>query len=72
MTTRQRRVIEALESQLAEERGNAAKERERFMAILAEEQRKAAEERRQLLATIEALSERLAEGRNGEGESVSE
>lgn len=52
MTTRQRRVIEALEHQLAEERekaaeerGKAAEERERFMAILTEERQKAAEER---------------------------
>ena len=52
MTTRQRRVIEALENQLAEERERAAEERERaaeererFAAILAEERERAAEER---------------------------
>ncbi len=52
MITRQRKAIEALEQQLAEERQKAseerqksAEERERFTAILAEEQRKSAEER---------------------------
>lgn len=54
MTTRQRKVIEALEHQLAEERERAAEERER-----------AAEERQQLLASIENLTERLAEQQNG-------
>ena len=56
MTTRQRRVIEALENQLAEERERAAEERER-----------AAEERRQLLAAIESLTERLAGQQNSDG-----
>ena len=56
MTTRQRRVIEALENQLAEERERAAEERER-----------AAEERRQLLDTIESLTERLAGQQNSDG-----
>ena len=68
MITRERKAREAaerarleLEQQLAEERERVAEERER-----------AAEERRQLLATIETLSERLAEGRNGERETASE
>ena len=68
MITRERKAREAaerarleLEQQLAEERERAAEERER-----------AAEERKQLLATIETLSERLAEGRNGERETSSE
>ena len=60
MTTRQRRVIEALENQLAEERERAAEERERFMAILAEEQRKAAEER-------ERAAEERVKGCRGKG-----
>ena len=50
MITRQRKVIEALEHQLAEERERSADERER-----------AAGERRQLLAIIESLTERLSE-----------
>ena len=61
MTTRQRKVIEALEHQLAEERERAAEERERA----AEERERAAEERQQLLATIENLTERLTEQQNG-------
>ena len=75
MITRERKAREAaerarleLEQQLAEERERAAEERERA----AEERERAAEERRQLLATIETLSERLAEGRNGERETASE
>ena len=63
MTTRQRKVIEALEHQLAEERERSAEERERA----AEERERAAEERRQLLATIESLTERLSEQQNGGG-----
>ncbi len=59
--TRQRKVIEALEHQLAEERERAAEER----ANAAEERERAAEERRQFLATIESLTERLSEQQNG-------
>jgi uncharacterized protein YlxW (UPF0749 family) len=61
MITRQRKVIEALEYQLAKERERAAEEREQA----AEERERAAEERRQLLSTIETLTERLAERQNG-------
>ena len=68
MTTRQRKVIEALEHQLAEERERSAEERERAAEErerAAEERERAAEERRQLLATIESLTERLSEQQNG-------
>ena len=68
MITRQRKVIEALEHQLAEERERAAEERERAAEErerAAEERERAAEERQQLLATIENLTERLTEQQNG-------
>ena len=61
MITRQRKIIEALEHQLSEERERAAEEREHA----AQERAHAAEERRQLLATIESLTERLSEQQNG-------
>ena len=76
MTTRQRKLIEALEHQLTEERERAAEEREQAAERAAEEREQAAEraaeereqaaeERRQLLATIETLTERLLEQQNG-------
>ena len=61
MITRERKAREAAERARLELEQQLAEERER-----------AAEERRQLLATIETLSERLAEGRNGERETGSE
>ena len=68
MTTRQRRAIESLERQLAEERERAAEERERADARIAEERERAdariAEERREFLAIIERLTERQNGGNN--------
>ena len=64
MTTRQRRIIEALEHQLAEERERAADERERAAderERATSERERADEERRQLLAIIESFTERLTE-----------
>ena len=71
MITRQRKVIEALEHQLADERERAAGERERSAdereraagerERSADERERAAGERRQLLAIIESLTERLSE-----------
>lgn len=73
MTTRQRKAIESLERQLAEERERAdariAEERERADARIAEERERAdariAEERREFLAIIERLTERQNSG-NGQ------
>ncbi len=73
MTTRQRKAIESLERQLAEERERAdariAEERERADAKIAEERERAdariAEERREFLAIIERLTERQ-NGGNGQ------
>lgn len=73
MTTRQRKAIESLERQLAEERERAdakiAEERERADARIAEERERAdariAEERREFLAIIERITERQNSG-NGQ------
>ena len=70
MMTRQRKAIESLEQQLAEERERAAEERERAALErerAAEERKGESEDRRQLLATIESLTERLSEQQNGDG-----
>ena len=73
MTTRQRKVIESLEHQLAEERERAveereraAEERERFAAIIAEERERADEERERAVEERERAAqerERAAEER---------
>ena len=74
MTTRQRKTIEHLAKQLAEERDRAAEEREtaeariaeereRFAAILAEERRQAAEERERFAVTLAEERRRADEDR---------